>query len=268
MQAISFLSADYLDILFNNRNKCYGSYELRKHYHNRALKAIATVLLGVLSVVVSSFNGEDHPPAVSVKIQEPTILVDIQPIMPTPQQPEIEPHKAIDVATAKFDLPKIVEDDQVNPEETLVENKDLKDKMIGTVNLDGDNTDAITGTDAHIKGDREETPMTHTEVPPATAVHWVSQMPEFDGDLDAYLTRNLKYPALARENDIQGRISVQFVVNADGSISEATLLKSIGGGCDEEALRVVKGMPRWKAGRNNGEAVRVYVILPINFSLH
>jgi len=78
---------------------------------------------------------------------------------------------------------------------------------------------------------------------------------------------NIKYPEVARTSGITGTVYVQFVVEKDGSISDVKVVRGIGGGCDEEAVRVVKSMPRWKPGKQRGQPVRVYFTLPIEFKL-
>jgi len=96
-------------------------------------------------------------------------------------------------------------------------------------------------------------------------------MPEFPGGLSqlyAFLGKNIKYPQLAKETNIQGTVFVNFIVEKDGSISNVTILRSIGGGCDEEAIRVVQAMPKWKPGMQMGEPVRVSYNLPVKFTLH
>ena len=98
----------------------------------------------------------------------------------------------------------------------------------------------------------------------------VEEMPEYPGGLQKlteYLQSNIKYPQMARESGIQGRVFVGFVVEPDGSISNVKVLRSLGGGCDEEAMRVVKNMKKWKPGKQRGKAVRVSYVLPVNFKL-
>ena len=98
----------------------------------------------------------------------------------------------------------------------------------------------------------------------------VEKMPEFPGGIEAlfsYLGNTLKYPAMAKDAKIQGKVYVTFVVDRDGSIANVKVLRGIGGGCDEEAIKVVKGMPRWEPGRQRNKAVRVQYNLPINFIL-
>ena len=98
----------------------------------------------------------------------------------------------------------------------------------------------------------------------------VEEMPEFPGGsakLMEYIQKNIKYPMMARESDIQGRVFVNFVVEPDGSISNVAVLRGIGGGCDEEAVRVVNSMPKWKPGKQRGSAVRCAYTVPIIFKL-
>ena len=98
----------------------------------------------------------------------------------------------------------------------------------------------------------------------------VEEMPAFPGGeqkLMEYVGKNIKYPQIARETGVQGRVYVNFVVEPDGSVSNVSVLRGIGGGCDEEAIRVVKSMPKWKPGKQRGKAVRVSYMLPVNFKL-
>lgn len=98
----------------------------------------------------------------------------------------------------------------------------------------------------------------------------VESMPEFPGgtgELYKYLGTSIKYPPLAKESGIQGRVFVNFVVEPNGSISNVKVLRGIGGGCDEEAIRVVEAMPKWKPGKQRGKPVRVSYNLPIKFTL-
>jgi protein TonB len=110
-------------------------------------------------------------------------------------------------------------------------------------------------------------PPSPVESPDSKPIRYVEQMPQFD-ELNEYLSRHLRYPEAAKDNNIQGKVSVEFVVNEDGSITNARVLRGIGGGCDQEALRVVNAMPKWKPGKQNGKAVKVYFVLPIVFVLH
>ena len=98
----------------------------------------------------------------------------------------------------------------------------------------------------------------------------VEDMPEFPGGEKAmmdFVAKNVQYPKEAMEKEISGRVLVGFIVEKDGSISETEIVKGIGGGCDEEAVRVVKAMPKWKPGKQKGKPVRVHFMLPLTFKL-
>ena len=105
----------------------------------------------------------------------------------------------------------------------------------------------------------EELPLVRSEISPS--------FPGGNNALLKYLGNNIKYPRMAVESNISGRVYLQFVVEKDGSISTINVVRGIGGGCNEEAVRVLKSMPKWSAGRQQGKAVRVMFTLPVNFVL-
>lgn len=96
---------------------------------------------------------------------------------------------------------------------------------------------------------------------------WVEHMPEFNGNIGEYLSKAIKYPTIAIEHEIQGKVYCEFVVNKDGSIVDVKIVKGIDRSLDEEAMRVIKSMPSWKPGKVNGKPVRVRYTLPVNFKL-
>lgn len=95
---------------------------------------------------------------------------------------------------------------------------------------------------------------------------YVEKMPTFEGDMAKFLFKHIKYPSEAIKNDIEGRVVVRFIINTKGDVDSPTVVKGIGGGCDEEAIRVIK-MMKFQPGTQNGEAVSVYYNIPINFTL-
>lgn len=106
-----------------------------------------------------------------------------------------------------------------------------------------------------------------TSTPPPQVYQFVEKMPSCPYDLGQYLSENIHYPDAAIAKGIEGRVLIKFVINEDGAISDVTLSKGIGGGCDEEALRVVKNMPKWAPGSNDGKSVKVFFTQPIRFRL-
>lgn len=130
-----------------------------------------------------------------------------------------------------------------------------------------DLTDLSMGEIEIVELDADDEELDEGEVPVFLIVE---DDPEFPGGVDslyAWIARNIKYPEQARFNNVEGRVFVKFIVEKDGRISNAKLVRDIGGGCGEEALRVVKSMPRWKPGKQRGKPVRAEYTLPINFSL-
>ncbi|MBS1771793.1 MAG: energy transducer TonB [Bacteroidetes bacterium] len=260
MNAESISKSDYLDILFDNRNKAYGGYLLRKNYDARALKAFSVVACAILVLsVYAIFNPKEaahlsditHCPIIPVN---PTIF-NIDPPKPIPQP--VAP--AASKATTADAVLKITKDELVEtPPPT---NAEASTKDPGISNTDGTSGNANTTN--------ESTASITSDAPPPTTspIKWAEVMPEYIGDMNAYFEKTLQYPEMARDNGIEGTVYVQFVVNEDGSISNARVIKGIGGGCNEEALRVVNGMHNWKPGKNNDRFVKVYFTLPIKFVL-
>ena len=143
---------------------------------------------------------------------------------------------------------EIVEDD--------VEVEDIE------INAEVDQTEVI---EEYVPVEVEEEEVVEAEV--FTIVEEMPAYPGGDAKLYEYLGKNIKYPQIARESGIQGRVFVNFVVEPDGSVSNVKVMRGIGGGCDEEAVRVIKTMPKWKPGKQRGKAVRVTYTIPVVFQL-
>lgn len=260
MDATAVSQADYLDILFENRNKKYGSYELRKHYDHRMRKAILIVTGACLSLAVYSILTSGKVDKIDNSIRFiPTTISEVN--IETPKV-KVEPPKPTLPPASKPTLqntpPEIVDDTKVtDPPKTI---DDFAGKEPGNTDAAGD-PDGISGSTS---GTGNTTVVTPTMNAPVT---WAEQMPEFNGNLNDYLQTQLRYPQQARDAGIEGKVTIQFVVNEDGTVSNAKILKGIGAGCDEEAIRVINSMPKWKPGKQNGKSIKVYYTLPIRFLL-
>ena len=163
-----------------------------------------------------------------------------------PEKKTVPPPPA---AVSKAEIIEIVEDDADIEEDIMVSPED----NVEWVDIDNE-VDIIV----------EEEP----EEPEVFMV--VEDMPEFPGGTAAlmqYLQKNIKYPAICRENNIQGRVLIQFVVNRDGSIVDPEVVRSVDPHLDKEALRVISSMPKWKPGLQRGKPVRVKFTVPVNFKL-
>ena len=276
MDTNKILQADVLDILFDNRNKAYGAYELRKNYHKRLKKSmmiVATLLLITVSapIVASMF---DKPIVVDLPNDHPRIIKNVDVIIPKepePKVPEAKPLKPTDpVNTIANTTPIIEVANEVNDADLPPTKEALKDAVSGIENKEGEGTEVLDLPN----NDGEGTAVIPQEPAPNDNEIFddvdVSQMPEFPGgeeELMRYLAQNIQYPKQALDGNTEGRVLIGFVVNKEGEIDDVKVLRSIGDGCDEEAVRVIHKMPKWKPGKNNGKLVNVFYNLPVTFQL-
>lgn len=272
MEAKQILHSDFLDILFEGKNQNYGAYVLRRQYERRLAKALIVTLLIVLAAIlwfaISNYLAKQaalHPKPVAkdVVLQQVDIKQPNQP-PPPPPPPAPEPPKV--KPQVQFTPPKVVKDNEVKPNEQPPDLDKIKNQAISTVTKAGD----VNGIDPGLVADKG-TGVVAAAPPPNKVFTFVEQMPSFPGGEDAlmkYLHDHIRYPAVARENGIQGTVVVQFIVGPDGTIRDVTTVGAPkGGGLEQEAIRVVKGMPRWLPGKQNGRAVNVQYSLPVRFVL-
>lgn len=257
------------DIIFEHRNKAYGAYELRTHYTtniNRAL-LIGIGFFGLMLLTNFLFAREKDKNWVNegVVINVQKIPDDELPIIEKPKEPE-PPKEVEQKKTVQYTDIQIVENtDHENPPPPQSE---IDISIISTIDKEGGISDEIGDTPP-------------TETPPAvttvleikednTPFTTVEVQPSFMGgnsEMYKFLGKNLKYPTAAQRANIQGKVFLSFIVEKDGSITDIETMKGIGFGCDEEAMRVVKLMPKWIAGKQNGRNVRVKFTIPVFFRL-
>ena len=273
MDVNKILNADILDIIFEGKNKEYGAYELRKTYNSRILKAIAgtAILIALLFIgwFVSNLSGGPKKQAMVVEdVQLEDVKEEKKNEPPPPPPPKVEPPK---VEMAKFTPPKIVKDNEVKEEEKPPEQEKLEDTKIGTVNQEGTKDDGITappvsdagkGVVEAPKKDDEDYDKTFTKVEiesefPGGAAAWLR-----------YLNKNLRYPDDAVNNEIQGTVVVQFIVDKEGNVSDVQAISGPdNGGLRDEAVRVIKKSGKWTPAVQNGRQVKSYKKQPIVFRL-
>lgn len=271
MDINKILKSDYLDIIYEGRNKSYGSYELRRNYPKRVGKAmifLAAVGIGIAAYgVVSNRPKTVTAPPPKPKITEMAMVEPppIDPKTPPPPPPPAEPPPPVK-PTVKFTPPVIKKDEEVKETEKPPEMKELKDASAGVKTVEGD----ITGIDPGIidkPGTGTGTAVVEAAPPPPAVFTSVEQMPEPTVDVQRWLAENVNYPDQAREAGIEGRVVIKFVVSEDGSVTEAVVERGVNGSLDAEALRAVKRMPKWRPGKQNGKAVKVYYRVPVKFAL-
>lgn len=245
------------ELVFKNRNKEYGAYLLRKKYSKYVSISllIAILVIGTLIAypVIAAYMAKVKTVVVDKDVTADMMEIAKQEAPPPPPPPP--PADEIVKQTA-FKAP-IVSTDTI--EETMVSQEDLNAKPSNTP----------PPTDEELAPKEEKKQVIEEEIKP-TPFTVVEEMPGFpggEGEMYKFITTTIKYPEEAKELGIQGKVFVNFVVEPDGSISEVKLIRGIGGGCDEEAIRVVKSMPKWIPGKQRGVPVRVYFNLPIKFTL-
>jgi protein TonB len=288
MNSHQLLATDYLDILYYRRNKSYGSYELRKHYDNRATKALLLMLsLMILGIgtpyVWKKLNPNLQPAGISITHEIPITLSPIDiPSIYTPPPPVLPEQSAAPTAKAKTIqniTPTIIDNELRTPQQAPPENDAMKDAVAGPVTYDGDTggTDIATstvphtgpfGTGSDVNSVLASGPSLNNTVSTEPIVP--DEIAEYPGGIQAlmnHLANNIKYPYQAMENGIQGKVILKFIVNTDGSITDIVVFRGIGAGCEQEAIRVVSSMKKWKPGKKNGKAVRSYYTLPVSFKL-
>ncbi len=250
---------NFNELVFEHRNKAYGAYVIRKSYNENVSKSLLLSIaffsfIVLIGVVLSNKNVPKIKLETIQKLD--SIFTTTVEITPPEKLKPIEPTKVKELPKPKTDITNVdVSDKKV--ETSLKTNETL------TIKKDGD-----------IKG-KDSVPV--TDLPPVITktagtgsnepLKWVPEMPAFNGDLFNFLTSKLRYPTLAVEMRTQGTVYLTFVVEKNGDIGDIQIMRGVSDGCTEEAIRVVKSMPKWKPGKNNGEPVRVQYNLPVKFRL-
>lgn len=265
---IDLFGNDWLEVVFDQKNKTYGAYQLRRQSNSNTAKAL--LIAGTLFIlfflspkIMSLIKGQhtiDDPveKQVTVAIQPPPA---VNPETPPPTK--IEPPKAKE-AQVKFP-PPIVVDRPVDADPVMI--KDLAISNPGQKTIDGDPEGEIV-----IKVTPGEGPKQKAITEDNTVHDFVSLevQPFFPGGIDKfynYLSKAIRYPGPAQENEIQGKVFVSFIIETNGTLTDLKVDRKLGFGTDEEALRVLKASPKWIPGIQNGRAVRVRYNIPISFSL-
>ena len=281
MAKIDLYDPKWVDMVFAGKNKEYGAYQLRKGTSGRNIKAL--LILVIAAALVGGFLAwkviEQKKAEEQQAYMEAMELANLQKQAKKEEKkkeqvkPKIEPKKEIPVAreTQKFTAPVIKKDELVKEENQVKQMDKLDDKVaVGTEDKEG-------VKDRTVEAVRSEIAVAAPPPPPAPkpevatkVFDVVEEMPSFPGGnvaLMSYLNSNTKYPVVAQENGVQGRVIISFVVERDGSISDVKVARSVDPSLDREAQRVVKSMPRWTPGKQNGQTVRVKYTVPVVFRL-
>lgn len=265
-------SQNWCDLLFEGRNQKYGAYQLRTETGKRNFKSlvILIIFLAVVAIIplivtaVKNATADQNITTVTTlakleeaKVKDKNIIKEVKP-----QQTEVQRIKS----SIKFTAPVIKKDEEVSEEDELKSQKELGNTKIAISVADVKGNDEVHGKDiADLK-----TVIT-SKSDDSNVFEYVEQMPQFPGGEAAllkYISKNIKYPAIALEEGIQGKVMLRFVVMGNGMVGEVQLLKSLDSSCDREAIRVVKSLPKFIPGRQQGKPVSVWYTLPITFEIN
>ncbi len=270
MKPINVIQPSLDDMIFEHRNKAYGAYELRTSYTKTINRAFVIGVSIFLLMLLANFIFAQKS-ANSVELTG--TVIDLQKIpdeeLPVIEKPkEVEPPKEVEqVKTIAYLVPEVVEETENEtppPTQEAIETAVISDKT-----QEGKESESISEAppaEEVTKGIKDIVEIEESNEPFLT----VEMKPSFvggDKEMYKFLSQNLKYPSAAQRANIQGKVFLKFIVEKDGSITGVETMKGIGFGCDEEAARVVKLMPKWIAGKQNGRNVRVFFTIPVFFKL-
>jgi len=266
MKAQEIDTTSWADLVFEKRNKAYGAYFIRNIYSKNLVLASAITIIVAAFILAFPTISEFFK---SAEVVEDTSLkqvkyTDLAPPPPidknTPPPPKMDvppPVKTI----IKFLPPKVTDKEEVE-EEKMPTIEEVKQNDTGNEDVEGNGEEVIF--------DEPVAAIVKEEGDEDIIFTIVEQQAEFTGGFEAmakFLGKNMKYPAQARRMGVEGNVFVSFVIDKEGNISDPQVIKGISAECDKEALRVVKLMPPWKPGKQNGKPVRCRFVLPIKFKL-
>ena len=278
MAKIDLISGAWTDLVFENRNQAYGAYVLRKSTGKRNVIAILAVILLAIAcqIGLTLKNIADEAAAKRQAMQEAVELSALEQKKEAKverkevvRQENVEKVVEKVKSSVKFTAPEIKKDNEVRPEDEMKSQDEIMSSKLSVGSFD------VKGNDEGGEVLKAKEVIATEPVKPKEEENKVfdvvEQMPSFPGGNAAlmnYLGQNIKYPVEAEENGVQGRVIVEYVVGKDGYISDVRVAKSVDPLLDKEAIRVVKGMPKWIPGEIDGEAVTVRYTLPVTFRLN
>lgn len=281
---VDLTSKEWRDLVFADKNKDFGAYQLRKSSDKRHNMAVLYTLIGLIVVFFLIFSyskySDYQAEKAALEAKEKAEKMSQALLEAAEEQPEEEPEEQayeqpeVEVpeevlATVQVTQIAIVDADKVKNEVMEMEQQMEDNTARGVVNQEGsDDADKFKAVHEQVVVKEPEPEVVKPkEEQIFVAVEQPAQFPGGQSALMKWLNNNIRYPEAAQQNDIQGRVIVKFVVEKDGSIGNVSIAKGVDKDLDREAIRVVKKMPRWQPGKNNGVAVRSYFNLPVTFRL-
>lgn len=276
MSKVDLLDNNWVDLVFEGRNKEYGAYVLRKETGKRNLKSmllVFAVIIAIMAAVAAKVAIENAFPkkvAMETDVELSKLAQKKEAKVEKKAPVKVEEQKVVEKvkSSVKFTPPVIKKDDEVKPEEELKSQEDLNKTKTAIGSFDVKGNDEAGGEVLKAKEViAQPEPPKEEETKVFDVVEVMPSFPGGQGALFEWLSKNIKYPVVAEENGVQGRVIVTFVVERNGSITDVQVVKSVDPSLDKEAVRVVKAMPHWIPGKQNGSAVRVKFTVPVTFRL-
>ena len=275
MAKIDLISNEWADIVFENRNKVYGAYQLRRTTGKRNIWSMVFVaaVAAVAYVGLAAYNSYQEAQKAKFEAEMEASLLEAKKeakVEKKTEAPKIEKVQQVEKVKSSiaFTPPVIKKDSEVKPEEEMKTQDELKETKtaIGAFDVKGNDEAGGTVLKAVEEIATPEPPKQDEEQNKIFEV--VEQQPSFPGgSVNGWLSEHIKYPVVAAENGIQGRVVVQFVVEKDGSVSQVKVVRGVDPSLDKEAVRVISSMPKWIPGKQNGNTVRSRFRLPVTFRL-
>lgn len=277
MAKIDLISNEWADIVFQGRNKVYGAYQLRRGTSKRNIWAMVFVaaVAAVAYLGLAAYNSYQAAQKAKFEAEMEASLIEtkkqakVEKKTVTPKVEQVQKVEKVKSSIA-FTPPVIKKDSEVKPEEEMKTQDELKETKTAIGAFDVKGNDEAGGTVLKAVEDIATPEPPKQEVEQNKVFDVVEQQPSYPGGMGAlnqWLASNIKYPAMAAENGIEGRVVVQFVVERDGSVSGVHVVRGVDPSLDKEATRVVSQMPKWIPGKQNGSAVRVKYTVPVTFRL-
>ena len=270
MAKVDLSSQAWCDLVFSGKNKAYGAYKMREtspRRHNIAV--ILVIVIALIGFSIPTLIKMATPKQKEVMTEVTTLSQLEEPAVKQEEMKRVEPVAPPPPAlksSIKFTAPVIKKDEEVHEDNEIKSQEELTSTKVAISIADVKGNDEENGADI---ADLKQV-VTQAEPEPEKVFDMVEQMPAFPGgmqELMVYLGKNIKYPTIAQENGTQGRVIIQFVVERDGTISDVRVARGVDPYLDKEAVRVVKSMPKWIPGKQNGKAVRVKFTVPVMFRL-
>ena len=276
MSKVDLIDNNWVDLVFEGRNKEYGAYVLRKETGKRNLKSmllVFAVIIAIMAAVAAKVAIENAFPkkvAMETDVELSKLAQKKEAKVEKKAPVKVEEQKVVEKvkSSVKFTPPVIKKDDEVKPEEELKSQEDLNKTKTAIGSFDVKGNDEAGGEVLKAKEViAQPEPPKEEETKVFDVVEVMPSFPGGQAALFEWLSKNIKYPVVAEENGVQGRVIVTFVVERNGSITDVQVVKSVDPSLDKEAVRVVKAMPHWIPGKQNGSAVRVKFTVPVTFRL-